>query len=111
MTEQVRQEERRLQLQLQLREASRHAGMAEVATGVLHSVGNVLNSLGVSAALLQARLRESRVGNVERAAKLIGAQGARLGRVLRERPAGPGAAGLSAATRRASRRGEPGALR
>ena len=29
--------------------ASRHAGMAEVATGVLHNVGNVLNSVNVSA--------------------------------------------------------------
>jgi NO-binding membrane sensor protein with MHYT domain/two-component sensor histidine kinase len=88
VTEQVHQEERRLQLQLQLQEASRHAGMAEIATGVLHSVGNVLNSLGVSAALLQARLRESRVGNVERAAKLIGAQGPRLGEFFDSDPRG-----------------------
>ena len=29
--------------------ASRRAGMAEVATGVLHNVGNVLNSVNVSA--------------------------------------------------------------
>jgi NO-binding membrane sensor protein with MHYT domain/signal transduction histidine kinase len=88
VTEQVHQEERRLALQLQLQEASRHAGMAEIATGVLHSVGNVLNSLGVSAALLQARLRESRVGNVERAAKLIGAQGSRLGEFFDSDPRG-----------------------
>jgi NO-binding membrane sensor protein with MHYT domain len=88
VTEQVRQEERRLQLQLQLQEASRHAGMAEVATGVLHSVGNVLNSLGVSAAMLQARLRESRVGNVERAVKLMDAQGSRLGEFFASDPRG-----------------------
>jgi two-component system, LuxR family, sensor kinase FixL len=88
VTDQVRQEERRRQLQLQLQEASRHAGMAEVATGVLHSVGNVLNSLGVSATLLHARLRESRVGNVERAAKLIGAQGSKLGEFFDSDPRG-----------------------
>jgi NO-binding membrane sensor protein with MHYT domain len=88
VTEQVRQEERRLELQLQLQEASRHAGMAEIATGVLHSVGNVLNSLGVSASLLQARLRESRVGNVERTAKLISAQGPRLGEFFDNDPRG-----------------------
>jgi len=88
VTGQVRQEERRLQLQLQLQEASRHAGMAEVATGVLHSVGNVLNSLGVSAVLLQSRLRESRIGNVERAAKLIGEQGSRLGEFFESDPRG-----------------------
>jgi len=88
VTGQVRQEERRLQLQLQLQDASRHAGMAEVATGVLHSVGNVLNSLGVSATMLQARLRESRAGNVERAAKLIEAQGPRLGEFFANDPRG-----------------------
>ncbi len=71
VTEQVRQEERRVTLQLQLQEASRQAGMAEVATGVLHSVGNVLNSVSVSAALLTSRLRESRVVNVRRIAQLL----------------------------------------
>jgi NO-binding membrane sensor protein with MHYT domain/signal transduction histidine kinase len=88
VTEQVRQEERRLELQLQLQEASRHAGMAEVATGVLHSVGNVLNSLGVSATMLQSRLKASRVGNIERAAKLIGEQESRLGEFFERDPRG-----------------------
>ena len=111
VTEQVHQEERRLALQLQLQEASRHAGMAEIATGVLHSVGNVLNSLGVSAALLQARLRESRVGNVERAAKLIGAQGSRLGEFFDSDPRGRELPGYLRQPRGASRRREPGAVR
>jgi NO-binding membrane sensor protein with MHYT domain len=88
VTEQVRQDERRLQLQLQVQEASRHAGMAEVATGVLHSVGNVLNSLGVSAAMLQSRLKGSRVGNIERAARLISDQGPRLGEFFASDPRG-----------------------
>jgi NO-binding membrane sensor protein with MHYT domain/two-component sensor histidine kinase len=74
VTEQVLQEERRRELQSQLRDASRDAGMAEVATGVLHNVGNVLNSLGVSAALMQRRLRDSRSGNVQRIATLLNAQ-------------------------------------
>ena len=88
VTDQVRQEERRRQLQLQLQEASRHAGMAEVATGVLHSVGNVLNSLGVSAVLLQSRLKASKVANIERAAKLITEQGPRLGEFFASDPRG-----------------------
>ncbi|MGH8298806.1 MAG: MHYT domain-containing protein [Steroidobacteraceae bacterium] len=88
VTPQVRHEERRHELQLQLQEASRHAGMAEVATGVLHSVGNVLNSLGVSAVMLQSRLRESRAGNIERVAKLIGGQGSRLGEFFEHDPRG-----------------------
>jgi signal transduction histidine kinase len=80
VTEQVLQEERKRELQSQLRDASRDAGMAEVATGVLHNVGNVLNSLGVSASLLQARLRDSRVGNVHRMASLLVSQGDQIGR-------------------------------
>ncbi len=78
VSEQVSQEERRLALQEQLREASRHAGMAEVATGVLHSVGNVLNSLGISASLVMAGLRNSRVGNIERVAGLLAEHSNRL---------------------------------
>jgi NO-binding membrane sensor protein with MHYT domain/two-component sensor histidine kinase len=79
VTNQVLQEERKRDLQSQLRDASRDAGMAEVATGVLHSVGNVLNSLGVSAALMQSQLRDSRVGNVQRIATLIRENGDGLG--------------------------------
>jgi NO-binding membrane sensor protein with MHYT domain/two-component sensor histidine kinase len=80
VTGQVLQEERKRELQSQLRDASRDAGMAEVATGVLHSVGNVLNSLGVSASLLQSRLRSSRIGNVQRIATLLSSQGDQIGR-------------------------------
>ena len=56
-------------------DVSRHAGMAEVASTVLHNVGNVLNSVNVSTALLGERLRGSRVGNLARAAELLRAHG------------------------------------
>jgi NO-binding membrane sensor protein with MHYT domain/nitrogen-specific signal transduction histidine kinase len=79
VTEEVMQEERKRELQSQLRDASRDAGMAEVATGVLHNVGNVLNSLGVSASLLQSKLRDSRVGNVQRIATLLAERSQDLG--------------------------------
>jgi NO-binding membrane sensor protein with MHYT domain/signal transduction histidine kinase len=82
VTHQVLQEERKRDLQSQLRDASRDAGMAEVATGVLHSVGNVLNSLGVSASLMQSQLRDSRVGNVQKIATLLSSQGDAVGRFL-----------------------------
>jgi NO-binding membrane sensor protein with MHYT domain/signal transduction histidine kinase len=89
VTEQVQQEERRLELQMQLRDVSRQAGMAEVATGVLHNVGNVLNSLGVSATMVLAGLRDSRVGNVQRVAQLLSEQeGDRLGDFLKNDPRG-----------------------
>jgi PAS domain S-box-containing protein len=41
-------------------DASHKAGMAEVATGVLHNVGNVLNSLNVSASVIASGLRQSK---------------------------------------------------
>ncbi len=90
---------------------SRDAGMAEVATGVLHSVGNVLNSLGVSASLLQSRLRESRVGNVQRLAALLQAQSEGLGRFMEERRARPPDAHVSRAARREPERREPRSAR
>jgi PAS domain S-box-containing protein len=40
-------------------DAAHSAGMAEIATGVLHDVGNILNSVNVSADLLIAQLKES----------------------------------------------------
>lgn len=55
----------------QLLDASRRAGMAELANGVLHNVGNVLNSVNVSADLLGQRLRESRIDGLSRVAELL----------------------------------------
>lgn len=55
----------------QLVQASRRVGMAEVATGVLHNVGNVLNSVNVSATLVCERMKKSRVLTVGRAAALL----------------------------------------
>jgi signal transduction histidine kinase len=52
-------------------EASRRAGMAEVATGVLHNVGNVLNSVNVSAGVLADRIRQSKVPALGKVAGLI----------------------------------------
>ena len=50
--------------QQRLIEFSREAGMAEIATGVLHNVGNVLNSVNVSTSLVAGKVRESRVDNL-----------------------------------------------
>ena len=55
----------------QLLDASRQAGMAEVATGVLHNVGNVLNSVNVSANLLSEKLRHSRVSGLAKVVALL----------------------------------------
>lgn len=57
--------------QKELLEVSRQAGMAEVATGVLHNVGNVLNSVNVATSCLAERLRKSKVTAVPRVAELL----------------------------------------
>ena len=51
--------------------ASRQAGMAEVATGVLHNVGNVLNSVNVAATLLRENLRKSQLQHLFKATDLL----------------------------------------
>jgi PAS domain S-box-containing protein len=55
----------------ELLEASRRAGMAEVATSVLHNVGNVLNSVNVSCSVAAEKIRRSRIGSVKRTADLL----------------------------------------
>jgi len=84
IAERKRAEEEVEALHNQLVEASRHAGMAEVATGVLHNVGNVLNSVNVSSTLLADRLRKSRAVNVARAAELLLGRNGDLARWLTE---------------------------
>ena len=47
-----------------LREIARLGGMADVATSVLHNVGNVLNSVNVSCSLISEKVRKSRIMSV-----------------------------------------------
>jgi PAS domain S-box-containing protein len=51
--------------------ASRQAGMAEVATNVLHNVGNVLNSLNVSANLVADNVKNLKGDSLARVVALI----------------------------------------
>jgi len=88
ISERVHAEQRERLLQKQLREASHQSGMAEVATGVLHNVGNVLNSLGVSGSTAQARLRASQFDRVERVAAMLDAHQSALGDFLVSDPQG-----------------------
>jgi two-component system, NtrC family, sensor kinase len=74
--------------QQRLIEASRQAGMAEVATGVLHNVGNVLNSVSVSATLVSDRLRQSRVTNLCRATSILRDQNGHMVEFLTTDPKG-----------------------
>lgn len=97
LRKQVRQQTRKLREEIEERKrmeaqvekthkelmtASRKAGMAEVATSVLHNVGNVLNSVNVSANLLVEQTRRSRSGNLGRVAALLEQHAADLGEFL-----------------------------
>jgi len=55
----------------QLVDASRQAGMAEVATNILHNVGNVLHSVNISASLVTESVKQSKAPGVRRVAALL----------------------------------------
>ncbi len=74
--------------QQELVAASRRAGMAEVATGVLHNVGNVLNSVNVAAHCLADSLRKSKSSRLGQIVTLIQQHQTELGRFLTENPQG-----------------------
>jgi len=56
---------------LQLLAVSRQAGMAEFATGILHNVGNVLNSVNVASTCLADSLRKSKSTNLAKVVALL----------------------------------------
>ncbi len=62
--------------------AARLAGIAEIATNILHNVGNVLNSINVSADVIGAKLRTSKAGGLARAVRLMDEHAGSLGEFL-----------------------------
>jgi signal transduction histidine kinase len=55
----------------QLVESSRQSGMAEIATNVLHNVGNVLNSVNISTGLIVDSVQKSKVPDLARVVALM----------------------------------------
>lgn len=76
------------QAQKELVEASRQAGMAEVATGVLHNVGNVLNSVNVASTCVADGIRRSKSVNIAKIAALLREHQADLGDFMSHDPKG-----------------------
>ncbi|WP_437755908.1 ATP-binding protein [Sorangium sp. So ce1389] len=70
--------------QRQLLDTARRAGMAEVATNVVHNIGNVLNTVNVSAKLIAEELGGARLAKLERAAQLLASHKDDPGRFLTE---------------------------
>ena len=71
-----------------LLETSRLAGMAEVATGVLHNVGNVLNSVNVSCTLSIDRLCQSKLANLPKITAMLDERDGDLIEFLTQDPKG-----------------------
>src|SRR3984957_5857392 len=82
ITERRLAEEELERVHKQLLVASRQAGMAEVATNVLHNVGNVLNSVNVSASIVSERIKKSKCAGLSRVAALLHEHGADLATFL-----------------------------
>jgi PAS domain S-box-containing protein len=69
-----------------LLETSRQAGMAEVATDVLHNVGNVLNSVNVSCSLALDRIKSSKVASLSKVSSLLQENRGQLGQFFTQDP-------------------------
>ncbi|HMG53997.1 MAG TPA: two-component regulator propeller domain-containing protein, partial [Kofleriaceae bacterium] len=84
VSELAEREQRLRDTQAQLVEASRQAGRSDVATAVLHNVGNVLNSVNVSASLINDIVARLKTGNLSRVAALITEHRDDLGAFIRD---------------------------
>ena len=88
VTERKRAEVELEQAHRELVESSRLAGMAEVATGVLHNVGNALNSVNVSSTCLADSIKRSQVSNLPMVVALLNEHTGDLGAFLTCHPKG-----------------------
>jgi len=78
----------RKRLNAALNTASRLGGMADVAIGVLHNVGNAINSVNVSAQLVGDKLQSKSTKLMTRGMELLSTNKDDLARFLTEEPAG-----------------------
>lgn len=88
VTELKEAEEKLEETHKRLSHASRMAGMAEVATDILHNVGNVLNSVNVSCSMVMGRLQESPAANLARIPQLFREHAGKLDEFLTADPKG-----------------------
>lgn len=76
------------QAQQRLIDLSRKSGMAEVATNVLHNVGNVLNSVNVSATIVAGQVKESRISKLPVVVEMLRERDGHLDEFLSQDPRG-----------------------
>ncbi|MBN1553637.1 MAG: PAS domain S-box protein [Phycisphaerae bacterium] len=71
VTERIQKEKELRDLHVQLIAASRRAGMAEVATDILHNVGNILNSINISLGGIKETTSNSKAQGLRRVADIV----------------------------------------
>jgi PAS domain S-box-containing protein len=76
------------QSQQRLLETSRQIGLTEMTTGILHNMGNALNSVNISASVVADKVRLSKVGNLSKAAALLRQHEADLAQFVTSDPKG-----------------------
>lgn len=81
-------EEKLKTTQKELLATSRLAGMAEIASGVLHNLGNALNSVSTSASMLSEQFDRSRIPNLAKAATMLEQHASDLTAFLTDDPRG-----------------------
>ncbi len=74
--------------QTRMVDIAHRAGMTEIATGVLHNVGNVLNSVNISVTTVNSQLQGWNFRGPAKAAALLQAQGDNLASFLQTDPRG-----------------------
>ncbi|MBN2315262.1 MAG: CHASE domain-containing protein [Sedimentisphaerales bacterium] len=84
ITERKKAEEQLKETHQRLVEAAHKAGMGEVATDILHNVGNVLNSINISANAIREILLTSKTKNLKKIIHLITEHADEIGTFLTE---------------------------
>jgi signal transduction histidine kinase len=79
---QNRKQEELSEAQSELMTTARQAGMAEIANNVLHNIGNVLNSVNISAGLVNSKMRDSKAQGLAKAVQMMNLHAADLGDFL-----------------------------
>lgn len=78
----------REQAQIRVTNLSRQAGMSEVASSVLHNVGNTLNSINASIDMITEKMNQSKMNNLKNLADLLHKHRKDLGTFIESDPQG-----------------------
>jgi PAS domain S-box-containing protein len=82
ITERKHTEARLKSAQDKLLETAREVGKTEVATGILHNAGNVLNSISVTAESIEKRVRNSKISCLSDVVQLLQDNAEQLGKFM-----------------------------